>query len=51
MTINKVFPYDTGLCYITGVLRDKQLRKKVIIMKKLSELLKEYYESYREGRG
>ena len=38
--------------YITIVLRDKEKhRKKDTEMKKLSELLKEYYEVYREGRG
>ena len=42
-----------SLWYITIVLRDKikNKRKKALTMKKISILLKEYYETYKEGRG
>ena len=53
MACNQVFPYFKSLWYITIVLRDrtKIKRKKAMIMKKISMLLKEYYETYKEGRG
>lgn len=48
-----VFPYFSDVCYFIIVLRDriKIKRKRVTTMKKLSELLKAYYETYKEGRG
>jgi hypothetical protein len=46
-----VFPFFSTQLYITTVLRDrKNIRKKALIMKKISMLLKEYYETYKEGR-
>jgi len=41
------------VCYFIIVLRDRIIikRKRVTTMKKLSELLKAYYETYKEGRG
>ena len=50
--LSYVFYYFQKLWYITIVLRDKikNTGKRVQIMKKMFELLKEYYFVYREGR-
>ena len=54
-----VYDYRYSICiFLSAVLyynrpegQEHNSRKKVMIMKKISEMLKEYYESYKEGRG